>query len=62
MNIGTILRRVFRHKTKDIYRPSRVKLPEEYMEEYYMSLDMHYGDEPLYLIDPPTWPFIEDTK
>ena len=32
------------------------KLPEEYEEEYWMSLDMHYGDEPLYLLDPPEWP------
>ena len=38
----------------------QVKLPEEYEEERIMSLEMHYGDEPLYLLDPPEWPYPEE--
>ena len=33
------------------------KLPEEYEEDEIVSMDMHFGDEPLYYVDPPTWPF-----
>lgn len=29
-------------------------------EERYMSLEMHYGDEPLYFSDPPEWPFYDE--
>jgi len=37
------------------------KLPEEIMEERCMSLEMHYGDEPLYYSDPPEWPNYDET-
>ena len=38
-------------------RQRQVKLPEELGEEYLLSLEMHYGDEPLYYLDPPEWPY-----
>ena len=38
----------------------RRMLPEEYMELRAQSLEMHYGDEPLYLLDPPEWPYPEE--
>jgi len=32
-------------------------LPEDVEESIYIaSMDMHYGDEPLYYSDPPEWP------
>jgi hypothetical protein len=34
----------------------QVLLPEEVEELRRMSLEMHYGDEPLYYSDPPEWP------
>ena len=46
----------WRHFAREVYIPSRYKLPEEVEEERLMSLEMHYGDEPLYLLDPPEWP------
>ena len=33
------------------------KLPEEIEEDRLMSLDMHYGDEPMFWQDPPEWPW-----
>ena len=35
-------------------------LPEEIEELRIMCLDMHYGDEPLYYLDPPEWPYPEE--
>ncbi len=32
------------------------RMPEDIMEEELASMDMHYGDEPLYYSDPPQWP------
>ena len=35
-------------------------LPEEIEELRIASLEMHYGDEPLYYSDPPEWPYPEE--
>ena len=52
------LRRLFQQKAVvPVVRERQVKLPEELEEEYILSLDMHYGDEPLYYVDPPEWPY-----
>jgi hypothetical protein len=34
----------------------KFRLPEDIMEEEIASMDMHYGDEPMYYSDPPEWP------
>ena len=52
-----LLRWLARRRVEPVYAPERrIKLPEEYGEEWLLSLEMHYGDEPLYYVDPPEWP------
>ena len=51
------LRRLFRQQADPApVRERRRMLPEEIEEERLLSLQMHYGDEPLYYVDPPEWP------
>ena len=48
-----------RHAASD--PPPRRISAEEEGELYLLSLEMHYGDEPLYFSDPPEWPQHGDT-
>ena len=39
-----------------VYVPPRFRPPEDLEEQRLASLEMHYGDEPLYYTNPPEWP------
>ncbi len=52
-------------QTKELWWPPkpsdavwrRVRAMEDIEEEKLASMDMHFGDEPLYYSDPPQWPY-----